>query len=211
MNLEDLRNTHEGETIWVLGSGPTLGFIDSRFFENKVVVSTNFSAQVAGIDNPYVFTHYHQDAAKLAGESRAVVTLKKNTQPNTPWPGELPENVILIQQDSYRPPGANWDPFTHNPPQSDSLVYGSSSFHGAMHLGAWLGAKFLVLVGADCGTLDGQHRIDGYPNGDKQWVLYSGHHKLMKDWLIDKYGVGVYSLNPFLNLNLEGHKFQGVA
>jgi len=32
----------------------------------------------------------------------------------------------------------------------------------------------------------------------------------MKDWLAEKCGVTVYSLNPFINLNLEGHKFEGV-
>ena len=212
MILDDLRNAHEGETIWILGSGPTLGFIDPIFFEDKIVVSTNYSAQVAKIKNPYVFTHYHVVAEKLNGESKAVVTLKKNTQPNTPWRGDLPENVVLIEQDSYSPPGASLDPFRRNPPRSDSLAYGSSSFHGAMHLGAWLGAKSLILVGADCGTLDGQHRLHGYQKGgDTQWVLYNRHHKLMKDWLIEKYGIRVYSLNPFINFNLEGHNFQGVA
>ena len=210
MILDDLRNVHEGETIWVLGSGPTLGFIDPVFFDDKIVVSTNLCAQVAGIKNPYVFSNYHHRAKELSKDSRVVVTLKKNTQPNTPWRGELPDNVVLIEQDSYSPPGASWDPFRRNPPRSDSLAYGSSSFHGAMHLGAWLGAKSLILVGADCGTLDGEHRIEGYPNGDKQWTLYNRHHKLMKDWLIEKYGIGVYSLNPFINFNLEGHTFQGV-
>jgi hypothetical protein len=31
----------------------------------------------------------------------------------------------------------------------------------------------------------------------------------MKDWLVANYGVTVYSLNPFINLNLEGHTFTG--
>jgi hypothetical protein len=79
-----------------------------------------------------------------------------------------------------------------------------------MHLAAWLGASSIVLVGADCGVLDGKERIEGYPQGDNPWSIYNHHHKLMKDWLADKYGVGVYSLNPFINLNLEGHRFEGV-
>jgi hypothetical protein len=47
MLLEDLRGRHEGETIWVLGSGPSLNFIDPSFFADKTVVSTNFSATVS--------------------------------------------------------------------------------------------------------------------------------------------------------------------
>ena len=34
-----------------------------------------------------------------------------------------------------------------------------------MHLAAWLGAAQIVLVGADCGTLDGEHRVVGYQDG----------------------------------------------
>jgi hypothetical protein len=209
MILEDLRDNHLGETVWVLGSGPTLGFIDPGFFDDKVVVATNLAGQLVGINQPYVFTHYHHRTRNLAPESRAVVTLAKNTQPNTPWAGDVPENVVLIPKDSYAPPGAGWDPFGKHEPRSDSLAYGSSSFHGAMHLAAWLGAHSIILVGADCGTLDSADRIAGYPKGDAPWALYNKHHKLMKDWLVREYGVGVYSLNPFINLNLEGHVFRG--
>jgi len=66
------------------------------------------------------------------------------------------------------------------------------------------------MVGADCGTLDGEHRVAGYPDGDKLWVLYNEHHALMKAWLQREYDVTVYSLNPFINFNLEGHTFKGV-
>jgi hypothetical protein len=79
-----------------------------------------------------------------------------------------------------------------------------------MNLGAFLGAKFLMLVGADCGTIDGANRIKGYPAGHSPWALYNRHNARMKEWLAQEYGCGVYSLNPFLNFNLEGHKFQGV-
>jgi hypothetical protein len=32
----------------------------------------------------------------------------------------------------------------------------------------------------------------------------------MKEYLEQEYGVKTYSLNPFINLNLEGHTFGGV-
>jgi hypothetical protein len=80
-----------------------------------------------------------------------------------------------------------------------------------MHLAAHLGASTIILVGADCGTLDGEHRVKDYPDGDKLWALYNKHHKLMKDWLEQNYSVKIHSLNPFINLNLEGHTFKGVT
>jgi hypothetical protein len=208
--LADLKNKHLGETIWVLGSGSTLSLVKPSFFDDKIVISTNFAAQVAGIKAEYVFTHYHADLSKLLTSAKYGLTLLKDTLTQADWTADIPDNLVFVNQDSYSPPGASWNPFTTHTPREDSLVYGSSSIHGSMHLAAWLGASSIVLVGADCGVLDGSDRIPDYPQGDTPWALYNLHHKLMKDWLADKYGVGVYSLNPFINFNLEGHKFQGV-
>jgi hypothetical protein len=208
--LSDLKNKHAGETIWVLGSGKSLSFIEPSFFEGKIVVSTNSSAKVAGITAQYVFSHYHSESLLRLEPTLEVVTLRKDTNTHCDWVGEVPTNLTFCEQDSYAAPGASWNPFISHVPREDSLVYGSSSLHGAMHLAAWLGASSIVLVGADCGVLDGSDRIPDYPQGDTPWALYNLHHKLMKDWLADKYGVNVYSLNPFINFNLEGHKFQGV-
>jgi hypothetical protein len=209
-DLSDLRNRHSGETIWVLGSGTTLRFIKPSFFDDKIVVSTNFAAKVAGIKADYVFSHYHADLSTLIEQSNYAVTLRRDTVSHREWTEDIPDNLVFVNQDSYSPPGASWNPFTTHTPLEDSLVYGSSSIHGSMHLAAWLGASSIVLVGADCGVLDGSDRIPDYPQGDTPWALYNLHHKLMKDWLADNYGVAVYSLNPFINLNLEGHKFEGV-
>lgn len=211
MELTELKNKHEGETVWVLGSGPSLNFLDARFFEDKIVVSTNYSALHLGVRPQYVFSHYHGVTNELTGTADAVVTLLKDTRTHASWVGDKPSNLVFIEQDDYSAPGAAWNPFEKHQPREDSLVYGSSSIHGSMHLAAYLGAKHLVMVGADCGTLDNEHRVKGYPEGNKPWELYDKHDYLMKRWLIENYGVTVYSLNPFINLNLEGHTFRGVS
>ena len=210
--LGELKNKHLGETAWVLGSGATLEFIKPDFFTDKLVVTTNFSARATGIKSQYAFTHYHSAAAELASLCDYVVTLRRDTITRNDWSGEIPDNIILINQDSYIGPGSSWNPFTTHAPKPNSLVYGSSGLHGAMHLAAWLGASSIVLVGADCGTLDGETNVSNYAkdNGAYPFDLYNRDHKQMKDWLAQEYDVAVYSLNPFINLNLEGHKFQGV-
>lgn len=210
-NLPDLANERSGDTVWVLGSGPSLNFMGADFFADKIVVSTNFSADIIGVNPQYMFSHYHQNTFDLHTLSGTVVTLERDTVSHDEWRWDLLDNLVLVPQDSYEAPGASWDPFTRNPPRDDSLAYGSSSLHGAMHLAAHVGAAHIVLVGADCGTIDGEHRVENYPGGKHTpWELYNRHHKLMKDWLVGKYGVTVHSLNPFINLNLEGHNFQGV-
>ena len=211
VNLSDLENLHEGETVWVLGSGPSLNFISPEFFYDKITVSTNFSAQTLGFVPDYVFTNYHQDALDLLPHSKIVVTLANNFRDNTPFPDDVNPQIVLVEQNSYTPPGNNWNPLTTHKPRQDSLAYGTSSFHAAMHLAAHLGARFIVLVGADCGTIDGENRLAGYVHGDTPWAIYNKHHKLMKDYLEQNYPVRIHSLNPFINFNLEGHSFHGAS
>ena len=210
LKLDSLRNNHYGSTIWVLGSGPSLNFLSPQFFADKITISTNYSAETLGFVPDYAFSHYHRNAWDLLATSKIVVTLAKDTVTQQDWLAGDDENLCLIEQLNYNPPGSNWNPLTSHNPGDDTLAYGSSSLHGSMHLAAWLGAAHIVLVGADCGTLDGEHRVAGYPEGHKLWELYNKHHKLMKEFLEGKYGVTVYSLNPFINFNLEGHDFQGV-
>jgi hypothetical protein len=213
VNLNDLQDLHKGETVWVLGSGPSLNYIDGSLFDDKTTVSTNFSARALGVRADYAFTHYHGNAADLLKDTMTVVTLAKSFQDNTPFPGPVPTDIVLAEQDSYTPPGGSWNPLTTHPPRKDSLAYGSSSLHGAMHLAAHLGASHIILVGADCGQIDGEDRVTNYefPGGHALWTLYDHHHKLMKDYLEQNYPVKIHSLNPFINLNLEGHSFHGAS
>jgi len=212
MELHELRGKHEGETIWVLGSGPSLNFIDPAFFADKIVVSTNFSANSIGVVPHYMFSHYHSISLKMMEHSGTVVTLGCDTVSQQAWQGEKPDNLCLVKLHNYQPPGSNWNPLTSHKPGTGTLAYGSSSLHGAMHLAAHLGASHIMLAGADCGTLDGRHRVDTYPLDEvRLWELYNRHHKLMKDYLQENYAVKIYSLNPFINLNLEGHTFKGVS
>lgn len=210
MLLEELRNKHEGETVWVLGSGPSLNFLSPEFFHDKLTVSTNYSARVLGHDPDYAFTHYHENSTSLLSDSGTVVTIEKDTMSREPWMGEKPSNLVLAPTAYDRPPGSEWNPLTSHRPVPGTIAYGSSSLHGSMHLAAIMGARFIILVGADCGQIDGEDRVAGYPDGHKLWELYNRHHKLMKDYLAEEYGVEVHSLNPFINLNLEGHEFAGV-
>ena len=208
MLLEDLRGKHEGETVWVIGSGPSLSFTDPEFFSDKITISINYSAKLHGFVPTYLFSHYHRVVSEALHPDSVGVTLERDTVTHQPF-RDRPDNVCVYPHAYDSALGTTWDPFKHQP-MPGSLVYGSSSLHGGMNLGAFLGAKFLMLVGADCGTIDGNHRIANYPDGDKPWAIYELHNRKMKQWVKENYGCDVYSLNPFLNFNLEGHRFEGV-
>jgi hypothetical protein len=215
MDLEQLRDVRKGETAWVFGSGGTLNHLHPDFFADKLLVSTNLGSLQFGVQPDFVFTHYHSVAIEALKLNVPVVTLACDTRSRVPWQGERPDNLVLIPQDSYIGPSDSWDVFGRHKPRPDSLAYGSSSLHGAMHLAAWIGAPHLVMVGADCGILDDKVNLEGYGvlggAGDTARILslYNRDHLRMKQWLVANYGVTVYSLNPFINLNLEGHTFVG--
>ena len=216
MDLSDLKGVRAGETAWVMGSGGTLNHLDPEFFADKLTVVTNTGPVLFGVTPDFVFTHYHSCAVEALDYGCPVVTLACDTRTRVPWQGAKPDHLVLIPQDSYVGPSDSWNPATTHPPRPDSLAYGSSSLHGTMHLAAHIGAKHLVMVGADAGRLDQTANLAGYgqlggggSEQDRILSLYERDHRRMKDWLVANYGVTVYSLNPFVNLNLEGHTFTG--
>jgi len=214
MGLEDFKGVHDGETIFVFGSGATLNYLAPSFFDDMICVATNFCGSVFGLSRYYVFSHYHFEEDQISeaklDETIAMFIPERAHGTDAEFPGFMPK-VVTFPTTTGRP-GASFNPFGKDWPTLDnSLVIGSSGIHGAMHLAAYMGAKFIVLVGADCGTLGGAHRIKGYGLGDTPWELYESNLRDMKQRLFDIYGCHVYSLNPFVNYSLEGTQYRGAA
>jgi hypothetical protein len=102
------------------------------------------------------------------------------------------------------------------------LVVSYSTITTAIHLAAYMGAKTIILVGHDCGTLDGNMNCKNYhtpqtlgivwknPGQYANWVSQKieGQTIQLKHMLKEKYGCSIYSLNPFINFNLEGHVYK---
>jgi len=212
VGLEDFRDVHCCKTVYVFGSGATLNYLAPSFFDDKICVTTNFAGSVFGLSKYYVFSHYHADSVSEAqlDETVAVFMPLREHGTDAEFLGFMPKIVTFPTTTgrpgtSFNPSGKDW------PTLDNSLVIGSSGIHGAMHLAAYLGAKFIVLVGADCGTLGGAERVEGYVKGDIPWALYEQHLRDMKQRLFEMYGCQVYSLNPFVNYSLEGTQYRGAA
>jgi len=206
MRFEQLEGKWSGQTVYVLGSGPSLNFLDPSFFDGKKCVAVNFVAREFALSDAITFTHYNNDAMEMALQFPSQKVVVREWHIGHQVTAEMP-NLIVAPSNNLQAPGASFDPFQHD---GLGLLFGSSSIHGAMHLAAYLGAKDIVLVGADCGSIDGSHRVTGYPQGDTPWALYDRHLQDVKSWLKVNYNCNVYSLNPFVNFNLEGHIFEGV-
>jgi hypothetical protein len=64
--VSELKNKHKDKDIYVLGSGPTLNFIDKEFFKDKITVSVNEVGSAYLPTTNYIVTKYHSDAQHWA-------------------------------------------------------------------------------------------------------------------------------------------------
>lgn len=217
--LPDYENTHPGADIYVLASGPTAGYIDRAFYEGKTIVAVNSAAErhdLYTLDaTVYTHSHYHElETYPLAerhpehyffapeGDSGHAGTPNRTDLPNVIYYPHKPTKYDFTVDDAWPPPGG--------------LIVGSTSTHGAIHLAAHFGARTIILIGADCGTIDGQTNETGYVSGNlntpdpRPWLTrWDTHLRAVADRIRQHYGVAIYSLNPWANLNLEGHIWDG--
>lgn len=209
------RNKHKGKDIYVLGSGATLNYVDAGFFHNKIVIAVNSAAARMGLAKctEYTHTHYHDEAWKVATERpHSTVFTTAGDQGHAGYPDV---ELLELRNLAIYPHRATTYDFDVDVawPTVPGLLVGSTSVHGAMHLAAHMGAATIMLAGVDCGTLDGNVNQGEYVSG--VWVAehsaavlarWEQHLREVKRKLIEQYpGLRVYSLNPFVNPNLEGH------
>jgi len=177
MNFRDFENQHAGETVWVLGSGKTLDFVPSGFFDDKTVVATNriFRDRVKSgfvCSNHWLFAD-ETDMPVVMPENRQVPSHeKKHDFPNAVY---VP---TITQKYAQFVPADDW-------PERGRFVVGPTSLHLSLHWAVWIGAAHIVLVGVDCGVIDGDNNVDGYYDEKERVSTRShAHHKLWEKTLV---------------------------
>ena len=202
------RNVHKGETIYVLASGPSLNHIAPGFFADKTVVAVNYIGLELGLDRYYMVSHYHLDAHGVAPvQPHIPIIIPEVDQGGDRLADRPPDypNVWSFPTNQQR--YAAFDPETDWPTEPDALPVGSTSLHMTMGFAHYLGAATIILVGADCGTLDGAENRNGHDRGiGSPWPVWANHLPRVANKL-RRMGTEVYSLNPFVNFGLEGHRY----
>ncbi|HSG62049.1 MAG TPA: hypothetical protein VLA24_11535 [Pseudomonadales bacterium] len=208
--FDDLRGSDNGTTVHVVGSGKTMDYIDPGYFADKYVIGVNYSAVALPLDFAWHVSNHHDDAEKIATmkPGHVVITSEVEQVPAADSTGipATSSNVLKVPTTDQRfagfDPVADWS--------ESRLMLGPSSATLAMSLAWWLGADTIILCGIDCGAIDGNGRFDGYEVPDGQ-LVYGVWQKALDDMAnaIRARGVGVYSMNPWTTLALEGHRFHG--
>jgi hypothetical protein len=216
--ITGFKNIHKNKDVYVLGSGASLNFVDPKFFYKKITVCVNEVGETYLPTTKYVVTKYHPEAIKFAQQMPNTNVVVSRGSLGGPHYAALPPLKNLYTFDHNANKDASTSVVTDWPLEDGSLYVSWSSITSAMHFGAYLGAKNIIMVAHDCGELDNKSWVNGYvydtwdktkveeaKERNKQFEIQS---IAVKGKLKELYGCNVYSLNPFINYNLEGVKFR---
>lgn len=207
-SIVELKDRHKGEDIWVIAAGPSGNFIDPSFFEGKRTLGVNRVWKRFRTDYLVLKESNHLQDAIRATES-VVIGSRYSTGNHGCAENDPQGEWYMFEHENNGMQLVNLDVIG-----TDKLVVSWSTITSGMHAAAYLGARNIILVGHDCGLIDGVSTLENYGEPLFSWDWY-------KDWLSkiepqsvavrnrlrEVYGCNIYSLNPWLNFGLEGHSY----
>ncbi len=149
MGIAELRNLHEGEPAFCLGTAPHLNELDLQLLKNQVTIATN---QLAKYANQYSFDYVcvlsdrrfsalAQDLS-ATGSARVVIPeslLRKHSDADT----ELPE-AIPVKTRFASPGHAEFFSF-----DLENCLYAGDVVAMAIQLAVWMGCRPIYVLGVD--------------------------------------------------------------
>lgn len=209
-NLKELKNKYKGQDIYVIGSGASLDYVEASFFDNKITVGVN------NVWKKFPVTYF----VKKEDFKREDLSRGNSILIVTNYFGADSRN---IKHDQFQDEGKLYYYFEHEEIRhlnidvsmvgTDKIVVSFSTITSAIHIAAYLGTANIILCGHDCACLDGEANFKGYhPTGNPNEWYRNWVYQIMPQTIIlrkkirEVYGCNIYSLNPFIGLDMEGHK-----
>lgn len=197
MRIGALYNRHKDDTVYIIGTGPSLRCTPLSFFADKVTIGLNqawrhlpttYSVTV----HPELVLDYQ--AANHAAKTQWVVKKK------------APMENLELSDPNYYVFGTSYDILAVTSRPEDTLYLGEGVQTVAMDLAARMGASFVVLVGCDARMLGGEFHAH---NQHVRWLGMrpKDQYKAYRDTTagvrtaLRHLGVGVLSLSPFIGLD----------
>ena len=209
--IRELKNIHEGYDIYVVASGASADFIDQSFFDNKIAIGVNevwkrfynldYVVRKESRRMDEAISASRQFGFKTIASAHNCGTLKYAKNEGADYVFEHLDNALEIIDLSVI--------------GTDKIVVSYSTITSAIHVAAYMGAANIILVGHDCGTLDGKTNIAGYAESIAGARFYREFLTVIEPQTLalraklkEVYGCNLYSLNPFVNFGLEGHEYE---
>lgn len=214
-NITELKGSLQGHDVYVIASGPSAGYVDPTFFDNKWSIGVNEVWRRFKPD--FLLRKEAARAREFADAARAMGAISVISRYDCGmYSRKLNPDVcdyVFDHPDNAKDGNIDLSPV--DDAESGRLVVSWSTITSAIHLAAYMGASNIVLVGHDCGRLDGGTNFTGYPPSlggaefYRRWLPAIEPQTIaLRATLQEVYGCRVYSLNPFLNFGLEGHHYE---
>ena len=220
-----LYGRHEGETIYVVGSGASMRVFPVDFLADKITVGLNMAWKNVPVKygitiHPDLNIPEFMEGEQPRPEIAWITTLWKSKKTLTdPQFAHALENFYFFRTDgqpatnkSTDPSNAGRIPEWLRRPTEDYLYNWSSIAQAAINLAANMGAKYIVLVGCDNCALMGNHhghqqhtRWKGVSPDYRYGQYYEGLAEVRS--VLRERGVEVVSLTPFLGLDRYDEDF----
>ena len=216
-NFIRLKNTHKGEDIYVICSGPSLDWFSNDFFMNKTTIGINQIYKKIKTD--YIVRKDPKFTAKAINID-SILLLSKHQHANTSHPLNKIENINSNNLYFYEHNCNTGKGQINYSNYQNKMIVSWSTTTTAIHIAAYMGAKNIILVAHDCGTINGKLTFNGYYNNisDTPWKNWKEYENWLskiesqtlevKHFIEEKYNCNIYSLNPFINFNLEGNIYK---
>ena len=197
--LNELYGKHK-EDVYILGSGSSLAFIDKSFFEGKITIGLNMVYRDFNVS--YMLSHHHNVVQEAINCGQTVITSE--------WGTCAEVNGRHNFEGEYYVYKHTWQGYSEVDLSRFGEIIGAAGTPvvAALQVAYLMGAKNIILCGVDGGSIDGKYNYKDYyiPTAD-------GHAGRVENVIrevanrIRKEGVGVHSLNPFVNFTNEDHNF----
>ena len=220
--IKEFKDRHKGKDIYVICAGPSSDYVPPRFFTDKIVIGVNnvfkkFPCNYVVSKDLKEYPRYTRMVQELKGTDVKLIFSEYHTGhladgKNQP---DYDKGYVFEHLDNK---SADMDEEVFSVIGTDKLVVSRSTVTSAINLAAYMGARNIILVGHDCGSIDGDLYDPTYTEKDwgsannyssaPKWVGSIESQTLkVKERVKEEYGSSIYSLNPFINFGLEGHNY----
>ncbi len=191
-----------------------MNWVEPSFFDNKVTVGVNEVYRKYDCD--YLIRKEsigsEEMLKKANGIAQIVMSMGDCGNPNVPNP--VYSDVIYFYHEQNGLIHIDFSVMDRD----DHLIVSYSTITSAIHLAAYMGAKNIMICGHDCGMIDGGVNFKGYyldprttdeDERYRKWLTeIEPQTRTVMDKIKEYYGCNIHSLNPFINLGMEGHKWE---
>jgi hypothetical protein len=220
MSIKQFKNLYAGEEIYVFGSGASLDYFNPSYFDSKICIATNRVGFEYGLKYYWVSGHHYEGGEYYRTLGCTAPMILPDRDINNLSMNPIDDNDGVFRFPASQQHYENFSVDEHFPKEDDRLVVGSTGFHTSLHLAQYMGAATIIIVGLDQGLLDGETNFKKYKDRphlpdriepgitEHSFSVWELHTRDMVN-KIRSLGCNVFSLNPFMNWNLEGHHFSG--